>query len=71
MHRFVNRQGFGESGDRALGGDVGRGVQLAHASNQAREVDDTPARQAQVRQSKLTGGKDANQIQIKQIAKLL
>ncbi len=36
MLSFVDRQGFGESGDRAFGGHVCRGVELAHAANEAR-----------------------------------
>src|SRR5215510_1264363 len=71
MFRFVNRQCFGEGRDGAFSCDVGRSIELAHRPHQARKVDDVALSLAQVRQGKLTRSKDADKVQIQEIAEIL
>ena len=68
---FINRQRFGERRDRAFGSNVRGGVQLSHRADQTRHVDDVALCPTQVWKRELASSKDADQIQIQQVAKII
>src|SRR6266536_947074 len=71
MLSLINRQCFSESRNCAFRSHVCSCIKLPHASYQARQVYDISLSATQMRQSKLTCGKYADQIQIQQVPKLL
>ena len=69
--RLVDGQRLGERRDGALGGHIGRGVGLRNGAHQARHVDDVALHGAHVGQCVFAGCKDADQIELEQIAEVL
>jgi hypothetical protein len=70
MFSLINRECLCERGDCTLRSDVCRTINLSHRANETRQVDDVAFRLPQMRQGKLAGSEDANNIQIQQTLKL-
>src|SRR6266571_7533547 len=71
MRGFIDSQRLGESGDRAFRGDISGGVALPNRSNQARHVNNIAPGLPQVREGELASSKDADEIEVDQVAKLI
>ena len=71
MRRLVDGERLRERQHGTLGGDVGRGVQLADGGHQARDVHDRPARLPEMGERSLAEREGADDVQLEDGAEVV